>query len=75
MITTPAESTTLCTIGYDANRELLQLEFHNHATYQYFHVPAEIHEGLLQAPSKGAYFNRFIREKFAYSKIGTAPSL
>jgi hypothetical protein len=74
MITTPVESTTLRTIGYDADRELLQLEFHNGATYQYFNVPSEIHQGLLQAASKGAYFNRFIREKFAYSKTRTASS-
>jgi hypothetical protein len=74
MITTPVESTTLRTIGYDPDRELLQLEFHNGATYQYFNVPAEIHKGLLQAASKGAYFNRFIREKFAYSKTRTASS-
>jgi hypothetical protein len=74
MVITPVESITLRTIGYDTDRELLQLEFHNQTMYQYFHVPAEIHEGLLQAPSKGAYFNRFIREKFAYSKIRTASS-
>ena len=74
MVITTVESSTLRTIGYDTDRELLQLEFHNHTMYQYFHVPAEIHEGLLQAPSKGAYFNRFIRKKFAYSKIRTASS-
>lgn len=69
MITAAVQSTTLRIVGYDADRQLLQLEFHNRTTYQYFHVPAEIHEGLLQAPSKGTYFNRFIREKFAYSKV------
>jgi KTSC domain len=74
MTTTAVESTTLRSICYDADRKLLQLEFHNGATYQYFHVPAEIHKGLLQAASKGAYFNRFIREKFAYSQIRTASS-
>jgi lysyl-tRNA synthetase, class II len=74
MTTTAVESSTLRSIRYDADRKLLQLEFHNYANYQYFHVPAEIYEGLLQAPSKGMYFNRFIREKFAYSKIRAASS-
>jgi len=69
MKTTAVESTTLRTAAYDPERELLQIEFHNRAVYQYFHVPAHIHEGLLQAPSKGIYFNRFIRPKFAYALV------
>lgn len=69
---TTVESTTLRTVGYDRDRKLLRLEFHNRAVYQYFKVPAAIHEGLLAAPSKGIYFNRFIRDKFDYAQVKTA---
>jgi hypothetical protein len=69
---TVVESTTLRTVAYDADRELLQLEFHDGATYQYFNVPVAIHEGLLQAPSKGTYFNRFIRQKYDYALVKSA---
>jgi hypothetical protein len=69
MKTTAVESTMLGTVAYDADRELLQLEFHNGATYQYFKVPAAIHEGLLQAPSKGTYFNRFIPQNYDYALV------
>ena len=61
------ESTTLATVAYDEARELLQLEFRSGAIYQYFGVPAVVHEGLLAAPSKGSYFNRLIRGRFPYA--------
>lgn len=68
------ESTTLATVAYDADRELLQLEFRDRRVYQYFEVPADVHEALLRAPSKGHYFNRAIRGRFTYAP-GTASSL
>ena len=67
MHVTAVESTTLATVAYDRARGLLQLEFRSGAIYQYFGVPAAVHEALLGAPSKGSYFNRFIRGRFPYS--------
>jgi hypothetical protein len=61
------ESTTLSTVAYDEARKLLQLEFRSRAIYQYFGVPAAVYEALLGAPSKGNYFNQFIRGRFPYS--------
>ena len=69
MDVTAVESSTLATIAYDSSRELLQLEFNSHAIYQYFGVPAAMHGALLDAPSKGSYFNRAIRGKFRYIRI------
>jgi hypothetical protein len=63
---TELESTTLAKVAYDADRAVLQLEFRDRAVYQYFGVPAEVHEALLCASSKGGYFNRVIRGRFAY---------
>ncbi|HEV2247795.1 MAG TPA: KTSC domain-containing protein [Terriglobia bacterium] len=60
-------STTLATVAYDDVREQLQLEFRSGAVYQYHGVPAAVHQGLLNAPSKGSYFNRFVREHFPYA--------
>jgi hypothetical protein len=62
------ESTTLKTVTYDAEREVLELEFRDRRTYQYFAVPVEAHDALLRAPSKGNYFNRMIRGHFAYER-------
>lgn len=60
------ESTTLATVAYDEVRELLQLEFCSRAVYVYFAVPAAVHQALLDAPSKGRYFNLAIRGRFRY---------
>jgi KTSC domain len=66
---TAVESTTLATVGYDKTHKLLLLAFRSRATYQYFGVPAELHQALLDAPSKGSYFNRFVRGRFPYSLV------
>ena len=63
------ESTTLVTVSYDDSRELLQLEFCSRAVYQYFRVPAAVHQSLLDASSKGRYFNQAIRGQFPYRLI------
>jgi hypothetical protein len=51
------------------HHELLQLEFRSRAVYQYFRVPAKVHEALLNAPSKGGYFNQEFRGKFLYGQV------
>jgi KTSC domain len=63
------ESTTLATVAYDTKRELLQLEFRSRAVYLYSGVPAVVHQGLLEAPSKGSYFNQAIRGRFPYQRV------
>jgi hypothetical protein len=65
----PVESTTLGTVAYDADRKLLQLGFLDQTVYRYFDVPVDVHQNLLRASSKGAYFNRFIRGRFAHARV------
>lgn len=77
MRVTAVESTTLVTVSYDDAQGLLQLEFCSRAVYQYFGVPAAVHQSLLRALSKGRYFNQAIRGRFAYRLIAdfaAAPS-
>lgn len=71
---TRVESSTLLAVAYDDAREILQLEFRSRAIYHYYGVPAAVHEGLLGAPSKGSYFNRVIRGRFAYALSASAQS-
>jgi hypothetical protein len=65
-------SATLATVVYDGDRELLQLEFRSREIYEYFGVPAAVHQALLQASSKGRFFNRVIRGRFCYSLVSNA---
>jgi hypothetical protein len=69
MHVTVVVSTTLTTVVYDSLRNVLQLEFRSRAVYRYFGVPAAVHEALLAAPSKGTYFNRAIRGRYAYVRV------
>jgi hypothetical protein len=66
---TTVESTTLASVAYDEASELMQLEFRSRAIYQYFDVPSAVHAALLDAPSKGSYFNRVIRGSFRYCRV------
>lgn len=75
---TGVESTALATVGYDEGRQRLQLEFRGRGVYQYFGVPPAVHQSLLNATSKGSYFNHAIRGRFPFSRIselnGHAPN-
>ena len=70
----PVDSATLRTVGYNAERRLLQLEFQNRSVYQYFEGPAAVYSELMRASSKGFYFNRFIRPHFNCAMV-KSPSL
>jgi KTSC domain-containing protein len=63
------ESALLAAISYDSGRQLLDVEFRSGELYRYFHVPAASYDGLLQADSKGSYFNRRIRNHFPYQNL------
>ena len=62
------ESSSLVSVGYDPASATLEVEFRT-GIYQYFGVPAERYEGLMDAESKGAYFNQFIRDVYPFLKI------
>lgn len=72
LVVVGVESSTIASVGYDLTQGLLQLEFCSRAIYHYFGVPACVHEALLEAPSKGSYFNRVIRGRFPYCRLSPA---
>ena len=67
------KSTALSCVAYDADRGMLHIEFCDRTIYDYFGVPAEVHDGLIRADSKGTYFNRIIRGRYAFLP-GAEPS-
>jgi hypothetical protein len=60
------ESTVIGTVGYS---RVLEIQFASGRVYQYYDVPQDIYEGMLDAESKGKYFNANIRGKFRYQEI------
>lgn len=67
-------SSNLESIGFDQHTNTMEIEFSRTkkgpgSVYQYHNVPAEVWHGLLRSPSKGGYFHKEIRQKFASTKI------
>jgi hypothetical protein len=74
----PVESSNIKSIGYDTQTRTMEIEFgkdveagywHNRL-YHYFEVPPEIHQALLDAPSKGKFLYENIAYAFTYKYIG-----
>ncbi len=63
------DSSNVSAIGYDEDSLTLQVEFNSGATYQYFDVPQQIFEGMLDAGSVGQYLNQHVKGVFRYSRV------
>jgi hypothetical protein len=62
---TAVVSSLLSSIRYSIDATL-ELEFRSGAIYRYFAVPQAVFQGLIAAESKGAYFNRHVRNRFRH---------
>ncbi len=58
----PVDSSAIHAVGYDGHT--LIVEFHSGRNYAHPRVPYALFEGLLNASSPGAFYNRHIRGKY-----------
>ncbi len=65
-------SSILEAVAYDASAKRLLLRFRTGAVFEYENVPPVVHEELLAAPSKGAYFSEYVRPDYAYRRVRPA---
>jgi KTSC domain len=56
------DSSAIRAVGYDG--WTLTVEFCNGRIYDHPGVPYSVYQGLMQASSKGAYYNHYIRGKY-----------
>ncbi len=63
------DSSSLASAGYDAEAQILEVEFHHGGVYRYYDVPASAHQGLLAASSVGRFFQSRVRGQYSYRKI------
>lgn len=56
-------------VEYDANAQVLTIEFKNGSRYSYHGVPADVHQQMVDAKSVGGHFHRFVRGKHVEQKI------
>lgn len=64
----PVGSSLIRSVTYGSDATLV-VHFHNGAVYRYFTVPRTALEAFLAATSKGAHFNRHIRNAFPYPRV------
>ena len=69
MFREPVVSESIAAIGYDDDAEVLEVEFVSGAVYRYRGVSQDVFEDLRQAPSKGAFFNRHIKDAYAWEQV------
>lgn len=66
---TPVTSSNVCSVGYDADSQTLEVEFNNGAVYQYSGVPEYEYTGLMDADSKGSRMHSHIKNQYPCTKL------
>ncbi len=65
----PVESTVITAAGYVAEYKVLELQFQDGRSYQYYGVPERVYKGLMAAESQGRYFNDRIRDAYIMGRV------
>ncbi|NIM30087.1 MAG: KTSC domain-containing protein [Pseudomonas stutzeri] len=64
------QSSSLRSLGYDPEQQILEVEFSSGALYRYEVVPPEVVQALLEADSLGRHFNQVFKpQHYRYRRI------
>ena len=63
-------SSVVASFEYDAAVRMLCIRFVSGAVYCYFGVPQAVYQKMIKASSKGILFNRLIKGKYEFVRIG-----
>lgn len=62
------ESSLIARVGYVPDYKVLEVEFIDGSSYQYFGVPERVYKALMAAESRGRYFNDRVRDAYIYGR-------
>ncbi len=65
----PVTSDVIASIGYDATRRVLEVEFRGGGVYQYLDVPKKLYWRFASAESPGTFLNQEIKDDFEARKL------
>jgi hypothetical protein len=68
------DSSAVSFLYYDEVAAELHVAFTGGRSYVYYGVPRRVYDGLLAAPSVGAYFNAQIRDRYRFRRSVSPPS-
>ncbi|MDD5368169.1 MAG: KTSC domain-containing protein [Anaerolineaceae bacterium] len=61
----------ITSIGYDPNISTLEIEFKSSGEiWQYYDFPSYLFEEMMNAESKGKFFNANVKKKFPEARVG-----
>mgnify|MGYP001770043733 CR=1 FL=1 len=66
---TAVRSSNIRSVGYDPQASVLEVEFHSGGVYQYYGAPEHIYQGFMRAPSKGAYFHDYTKDRYPCRQV------
>ncbi len=70
----PVSSSLIRSVGHDPVGSILEIEMiEPNRLYTFYDVPFSVHDELMEAASKGRYFNEFIRGLYAYEATDGPP--
>jgi hypothetical protein len=64
------QSSVLAATEYSPPLQALDIVFNSGEVYRYLKVPLSLYQNLLEADSKGAFFNAHIRNQFSFQHLG-----
>ena len=64
-------SSAISVIRYNQKGKILEIVFKNRGTYQYSAVPVNIIKQLIDARSKGKFFNKKIKDRYNYKRVAS----
>jgi len=68
IVRTAVRSRDIAIIGYDREKQMLEIAFRGGGVYRYHGVPETIYQRLMESSSHGLYFNREIKDKYRTTK-------
>lgn len=60
----PVNSSAMGAVGYDPSSKRMKIRFDQGDTYDYCGVPQSVFDGLMNAHSKGGYYNDHIKDRY-----------
>ena len=69
MYKTKVESSAFSSIGYNAEQQVLEVQYKNGRIYQYIKVAYETYADFILSESKGKFLHEFIKNVYPFVRI------
>lgn len=65
----PVESSIIESVGYDAEEQVLEIEFKEGGVYRYHDVPESVYAGLMSVDSHGSYHAEHVKHSYPFERV------